>query len=104
MSVIALVVIGVLMGALLGAGNNYLLFLVVQKSMAIDKADPKRINKARILLYMSLFVRMFFIVLVFFIINKLLGKEILLSACGGLAVITLISPYKKFYKQGQGKK
>ena len=103
MSIITNIVIGALIGVLLGSVNNYLLYIVVQKSLTIDKDDPKRMQKARLILYLSLFARMLSIVIVFFLVFKLLGQTILLASCAGLAIVTLVSPYKKYYRQ-QGQK
>ncbi|MFH1824759.1 MAG: ATP synthase subunit I [Candidatus Firestonebacteria bacterium] len=86
------IILGIVIGVLTGIINSYLLYLTVKKSLILEK------NKGRKFAIIGYLIRFIILTCVLILVVKLLGRTTFIATAVSLIVVTLISPFRLFFK------
>lgn len=86
------IVLGIIIGTVIGVLNSYLLYLTVRKSLELEK------SKSRNFAIISYLLRFLVLTGILILVIKLFGKTTFICVAVSLAIVTLISPFKLFFK------
>ena len=97
MEVMVPFVIGAVIGVFVGSVNNFFFAWAADKAIASGNA-----GKGRKILFFSMFVRMLGIVAAVYLTVVISGRNlnVIYSMLGGLGLLTLFSPYKRYRSAG----